>query len=127
MEKCTFCVQRIKAAEIQAAAEKRELRDGEFNPACVQTCPTEALVFGDLNNPSSRVSLLSKSDRATKLLAEVGTLPKVTYLIRETWLEEIHGAALQGLTPAREGATAPSVAELSSGLARSRKLEIFRC
>ena len=127
MEKCTFCVQRIKAAEIQATAEKRELKDGEFNPACVQTCPTEALVFGDLNNPSSRVSLLSKSDRATKLLAEVGTLPKVTYLIRETWLEEIHGGALQGLTPAREGATAPSVAELSSGLARSRKLEIFRC
>ncbi len=85
MEKCTFCVQRIKAAEIQAKAEHRELKDGEFNPACVQSCPTKALVFGDLNDPSSKVSRLSQSNRATKLLGELGTRPKVTYLQRDSW------------------------------------------
>ncbi len=85
MEKCTFCVQRIKAAEIQAEAEKRELKDGEFNPACVQSCPTRAMVFGDLNDPTSEVSRLARSSRGSKLLEELGTLPKVTYLERETW------------------------------------------
>ena len=85
MEKCTFCVQRIKAAEIQAKAEKRELRDAEFNPACVQACPSRALVFGDLNDPASEVSRLSASKRGTKLLGELGTLPKVTYLQRDSW------------------------------------------
>ena len=84
MEKCTFCVQRIKAAEIDAEAEKRELKDEEIQPACVQTCPTSALVFGDLNDRESRVSRLSRSTRGTKLLAELGTQPKVTYLQRET-------------------------------------------
>jgi Fe-S-cluster-containing dehydrogenase component len=84
MEKCTFCIQRIKAAELQAEAEKRELKDGEFSPACVQTCPTNAMVFGDLNDPTSAVSRLSSSVRGTKLLAEVGTIPKVTYLERES-------------------------------------------
>lgn len=84
MEKCTFCVQRIKSAEINAQAEKRELKDGEFSPACVQSCPTNAMVFGDLNDPNSLVSRLSGSVRGTKLLAEVGTFPKVTYLERES-------------------------------------------
>ena len=85
MEKCTFCVQRIKGAEIQAEAEKRELKDGEFNPACVQGCPTRAMVFGDLNDPGSEVSRLAGSSRGSKLLEELGTLPKVTYLEREAW------------------------------------------
>jgi len=88
MEKCTFCIQRIKAAEIQADAEKRELKDGEFNPACVQSCPPKAMVFGDLNDPKSEVSRLAKSNRATKLLEEVGTQPKVVYLERESWHDE---------------------------------------
>ncbi len=85
MEKCTFCVQRIKAAETQAKAEKRALREGEIQPACVQSCPSEALVFGDLNDPSSRVSRLSQSNRGIKLLGELGTLPKVTYLQKDSW------------------------------------------
>ncbi len=85
MEKCTFCVQRIKAAEIEAEAENRELKDGEFNPACVQSCPTTALVFGDLSDPASKASLLARSNRGTKLLGELGTLPKVTYLERDSW------------------------------------------
>jgi Fe-S-cluster-containing dehydrogenase component len=84
MEKCTFCVQRIKAAEMNAEAEKREIKDGEFSPACVQSCPTNAMVFGDLNDPNSAVSRLSSSVRGTKLLAEVGTFPKITYLERES-------------------------------------------
>ncbi len=82
MEKCTFCNQRILAAEIQAKAENRPLKDGEFNPACAQSCPPKALVFGDLNDASSEVSRLAESGRATKLLGELGTKPKVSYLQR---------------------------------------------
>jgi Fe-S-cluster-containing dehydrogenase component len=84
MEKCTFCIQRITVAKIQAKAEDREMKDGEFNPACVQSCPTAAMVFGDLDSPTSQVSRLARSIRATTLLSEVGTFPKVTYLERET-------------------------------------------
>jgi molybdopterin-containing oxidoreductase family iron-sulfur binding subunit len=85
MEKCTFCVQRIKAGEIAAEAAKRPLKDGEIQPACVQSCPTDAMVFGDLNDPQSKVARLARSNRGTKLLEEVGTLPQVTYLKRDTW------------------------------------------
>ncbi|HEV2178054.1 MAG TPA: 4Fe-4S dicluster domain-containing protein [Terriglobia bacterium] len=88
MEKCTFCIQRIKAAEIQAEAAQRELKDGEFNPACVQSCPTKAMVFGNLNDPESEVSRLSQSTRGSKLLEEVGARPKITYLARESAPEE---------------------------------------
>jgi len=85
MEKCTFCVQRIKSAEIRAKEEKRELRDGEPAPACVQSCPPRALVFGDLNDPESEVSRLARSRRGVKLLGELGTQPNVTYLQRNEW------------------------------------------
>ena len=84
MEKCTFCFQRILAADAKARAEKRDLRDGEFSPACVQSCPAGAMVFGDLDDPKSEVSRLSRSDRGMKLLAEVGTFPQVTYLTKES-------------------------------------------
>jgi molybdopterin-containing oxidoreductase family iron-sulfur binding subunit len=84
MEKCTFCVQRIKSAEIQAEAEKRDLKDGEFNPACAQSCAPKALVFGDLHDPQSEVSRLARSDRGGKLLGELGAKPNVTYLERPT-------------------------------------------
>src|SRR5438067_5426912 len=84
VEKCTFCVQRISAGKDEAKAENRELRDGEIQPACVQSCPTSALVFGDLNDPESAVSRLSRSSRGSKLLEDVGTLPKVTYLAKQT-------------------------------------------
>ena len=85
MEKCTFCVQRIRAAELQASSEKRTWKDGELKPACVQSCPSNALVFGDLNDPASQVSRLERSNRATKLLGELGTRPNVTYLERGSW------------------------------------------
>jgi len=80
MEKCTFCVQRITAVKIQAEGEKREVKDGEIQPACVQSCGAKALVFGDLNDPDSEVSRLSRSPRGSKLLEDVGTQPKITYL-----------------------------------------------
>jgi molybdopterin-containing oxidoreductase family iron-sulfur binding subunit len=83
MEKCTFCVQRINAAGIDAKAAKKELKDGDVKPACVQSCSARALVFGDLNDPDSEVSRLSRSPRGSKLLEDVGTLPKVTYLSRQ--------------------------------------------
>jgi molybdopterin-containing oxidoreductase family iron-sulfur binding subunit len=83
MEKCTFCVQRIKSVEIQAKEEKRELRDGEPAPACVQSCPPRALVFGDLNDPESEVSRMARSRRGVQLLGELGTQPKVTFLQRD--------------------------------------------
>jgi len=88
MEKCTFCIQRIKAAELQAQAENRKVKDGEFNPACVQSCPPKAMVFGDLNDPESEVSRLARSNRAGWLLGELGTRPKVVYLHRESWHDE---------------------------------------
>ena len=83
MEKCTFCVQRIQAGSRLARSEGRPLKDGEVKPACAQACPTRAIVFGDLNDPESEVSKLSASPRGSKLLEELGTLPKITYLSRQ--------------------------------------------
>jgi molybdopterin-containing oxidoreductase family iron-sulfur binding subunit len=80
MEKCTFCVQRIRRVELATAAEGRRPTDGEIQPACVQTCPPSALVFGDLNDPTSRVSQLARSRRSFRVLAELGTDPAVVYL-----------------------------------------------
>lgn len=80
MEKCTFCVQRIRRAEEKALVENRPLRDGEVTPACVQTCPPSALVFGDLNEPSSLVAKLAKDSRRFRLLDHLGTEPSVYYL-----------------------------------------------
>ncbi len=87
MEKCTFCVQRIKVAKSEAKAEKRALVDGALQPACAQGCPAGALIFGDLNDPESRVSRLAESPRGSKLLEEYGAEPKVTYLNRQGWHE----------------------------------------
>jgi molybdopterin-containing oxidoreductase family iron-sulfur binding subunit len=80
MEKCTFCIQRIRRAKEVAAQHSRPLADGDVQPACVQSCPAAAMVFGDLNNPQSKVSSLARSGRSTRLLEELGTKPKVFYL-----------------------------------------------
>ena len=80
MEKCTFCVQRIKAVEITVDAEKREMNDGELQPACAQSCPATAITFGDLNDPESKASRLSKSGRGERLLEDVGAQPNIVYL-----------------------------------------------
>jgi molybdopterin-containing oxidoreductase family iron-sulfur binding subunit len=70
-----------------AKKENRKIREGEAVPACVETCPSEALYFGDLNDPKSQVSRLSKSRRAFRLLEEMGTEPKVYYLKEGEWNE----------------------------------------
>jgi anaerobic selenocysteine-containing dehydrogenase/Fe-S-cluster-containing dehydrogenase component len=81
-EKCTFCVQRIRAGEEQAKFEGRTIRDGEIVPACVATCPARAIVFGDLKDPASEVSRWAADDRAYHLLEELNTQPGVVYLAR---------------------------------------------
>jgi molybdopterin-containing oxidoreductase family iron-sulfur binding subunit len=82
MEKCTFCIQRIRRAENDARAAGRPVADGEVQPACAQSCAAEAMVFGDLADPDSKVSRLAANGRATRLLEELGTKPKVIYLER---------------------------------------------
>ncbi len=81
VEKCTFCVQRVERARRRAAAEGRPLRDGDVIPACVQTCPARARVFGDLDDPDSRVARLARSPRAFRFLEDLGTRPQVIYLM----------------------------------------------
>ena len=82
MEKCTFCIQRIQRVKRDAKAESRAVADGEVQSACVQSCPAEAMTFGDLNDPESKVSRLAASGRATRLLEDLGAKPKVFYLQR---------------------------------------------
>ena len=84
MEKCSFCVQRIKAAHGRAKDEKRAIRDGEVVPACVQTCPTTALYFGNLIDPQSTVRKLIDDPRAYQVLGYLNTKPAVIYLKKVT-------------------------------------------
>lgn len=82
VEKCTFCIHRLQAAQARAEEEGRELSDAEavLLPACNQACPASARYFGDLENPESSVARLSRSHRAIVLLEELGTEPSVYYL-----------------------------------------------
>ncbi|HEU4727441.1 MAG TPA: hypothetical protein VFT22_06125, partial [Kofleriaceae bacterium] len=81
-EKCTLCVQRIRGGEEQAKVEGRPVRDGEIVSACAATCPTRAITFGDLKDPSSAIARLATSGRAYHLLEELNTQPGVFYLAR---------------------------------------------
>jgi MoCo/4Fe-4S cofactor protein with predicted Tat translocation signal len=80
MEKCTYCVQRINHARVAAKLDDREIRDGEVMTACQGACPTEAIVFGNINDPNSRVSKLKANTLNYGLLEELNTKPRTTYL-----------------------------------------------
>jgi molybdopterin-containing oxidoreductase family iron-sulfur binding subunit len=82
MEKCTYCVQRINQARIDAKKEDRDIHDDEIVTACQQVCPTQAIVFGNMNDPNSRVSKLKASQLNYGLLTDLNTRPHTTYLAR---------------------------------------------
>jgi Fe-S-cluster-containing dehydrogenase component len=82
VEKCSFCVQRIQEKKLQAKLEKRMIKDFEIKTACMQACPSGAIVFGNLNDPESKVSRLFNDPRCYKLLEELHTLPSVGYLTK---------------------------------------------
>jgi MoCo/4Fe-4S cofactor protein with predicted Tat translocation signal len=80
MEKCTYCVQRINQAKISAKRERRPLRDGDVVSACAQACPADAIAFGDLNDPQSRVARAAAAKHGYRVLDELNTKPRTTYL-----------------------------------------------
>ncbi len=82
MEKCTFCIQRIRGGQRTAAMEERDLEDGEVMTACQQACPSRAITFGDLNNPQSEVVEQRKNNRRYEVLAYLNTKPRLSYLGR---------------------------------------------
>ncbi len=82
MEKCSFCVQRLLAAKIQAKNEGRELKDGEAQPACMQSCPAQAIVFGDVQDPESQISHAMRDPKRFLVLGELGVAPAVSYLTK---------------------------------------------
>ncbi|HEY2923940.1 MAG TPA: TAT-variant-translocated molybdopterin oxidoreductase [Candidatus Eisenbacteria bacterium] len=89
MEKCTFCVQRIRDAKEHAKALGVRVRDGDLETACSQSCPTQAITFGDINDPKSRVSEMQKHPRGYHVLADLNTRPVVTYEVKVRNREEV--------------------------------------
>jgi len=84
MEKCSFCVQRIREARANATREGRKgvIHDGEVRPACMEACPTKAIVFGNGNDPEARVTQAAASPRAMRMLEALGVKPSISYLTR---------------------------------------------
>jgi molybdopterin-containing oxidoreductase family iron-sulfur binding subunit len=102
MEKCNYCLQRITTARITADREGRSLRDGEVVTACQAACPTQAIVFGDLNDPNSEVVRRKRSPLDYALLAELNTRPRTTYLAHVS-----NPAPALGDTPAASNTPGP--------------------
>jgi Fe-S-cluster-containing dehydrogenase component len=92
MEKCTFCVQRIHQVQRDAARAERTFQDGEIAPACVQTCPTEVFVFGDIKDPNSAVARAARSHRSYRTLEETNAQPAIVYLNKVTHHEPAWGS-----------------------------------
>jgi Fe-S-cluster-containing dehydrogenase component len=82
MEQCSYCLQRINRGKIDAKLAGKPLEDGDVRTACQQTCPTQAITFGDIHDPKSKVSTMKASDRNYDLLPELNTRPRTTYLMR---------------------------------------------
>jgi molybdopterin-containing oxidoreductase family iron-sulfur binding subunit len=82
MEKCTYCVQRINRAKFEAGLDNRDVRDNEFQTACQQSCPTNAIVFGNINDPGSAVSKIKKNNRTYDLLQALNTQPRTSFLAK---------------------------------------------
>jgi len=90
MEKCSFCVQKIQEGKLTAKREGKTLEDGLIKTACQKVCPSNAIHFGDKNDPNSRVSQLLRNERSYKVLEEVKTLPNISYLTKVRNVEEVN-------------------------------------
>jgi MoCo/4Fe-4S cofactor protein with predicted Tat translocation signal len=96
MEKCTYCVQRVNRARIEAKKENRRVRDGEVVTACQQACPSNAIIFGDINDPESQVAQLKTLPHDYSVLGHIGTRPRTTYLARLTNPNPQLGSEIEG-------------------------------
>lgn len=82
MEKCSMCIQRVQESKLNAKKEGRELRDGEIKLACQQSCSSNAIVFGDMNDPNSEISRVLKDQRNFTVLEELNVKPRLSYLTK---------------------------------------------
>ncbi len=93
MEKCSFCVQRIQYGKLEAKLQNRPVKDGDIKTACQQSCPTGAIVFGDLKDPNSEVSRLFQNERSYHMLDELNVQPSVAYMTKIRNKDEVKGTA----------------------------------
>jgi MoCo/4Fe-4S cofactor protein with predicted Tat translocation signal len=93
MEKCSFCIQRIQAGKLKAKIENRKVQDGDIKTACQQSCPTNAIVFGDMNDPNSEISKLFNNDRSYVLLEEYNVKPSIAYMTKIRNVDEVLAGA----------------------------------